>query len=1480
MILAMWMTGCGGATGALIGALSQDSSGRSSTNVTVSQLELVDQRKSPALLQLALRHPFSLPTGAQLTLELADGTLAPLRLVDDRSQGIHNQLQELSSSPEGLVNLKLWDFAAQVGESFRGVSLIVELDGETSQHDVVVGNDPPSIEREPGGDFAQVSFPELAPGASAQGIVHIQFVVTDSSSDRVTVSVEYAVVDGPDLTGGERPPDSDFHPATLAGSTLSNISVSPTGRTLDLFWSTLQDVGTAEAEITLRLTPNDNDPLSGEGDIGEPTLVHSLRVDNNDPPTIDIANGLFLLSTDQRGGIPIPFTVSDPNGDRLDIIFQWREEGSVFPALPEGADEIRQLLRDPIQRLFYQIATEIPVIHGGNLGVPGLGADPDGLRAYLPEIHNTASSLLGSAGIVGRRLEILRDSIVPRPSTAVDDGVKGLVKAVPLDNGTAVALLDSPNQSDWRVQALDLATGMIQSVIATGSGRPTAMARGFVTQTLIVATVEGNSPGETWAFHQVDLADASAKCLVRSDQLPSTLSGFARDLVPISATSILATIGSSIVRVDVFSSGQISVYSILGGAEGPLVEPTGIAADMRNATGTYFLADRGLDRILSVDLQTGIPKVIFVRGGIVPAPMSVALSANHQELFVLTDDPSMTGLELQFLRLGHHDRDQDGVSDGELNLVVSGIDGSTGCLALGPDNLRVITTDDPCTPIWVGGGVEQAREITGYEPQTGAVLVDTPFAPLLKPADAWRVRDTSSGIPTNPDIEVLDHFVWDSNDLPNGGRVFLRAVPLDNAVGSSSTTLGKDVRGRFPAGQVGIGTVSLDECNSVIAEDLDGDGDLDLCATSSAGNQIAIYFQTERGVFGSIHPPISHPRMQTPRVVATGSLGGGGSVDLVAANIGSSNLMIFEGQNGTFSHHQTLEHPQMGGPKSVIVADLNKDGLQDLASANAFSSNLTVFFQSKKGEYDKPLVLGDSLLGPSIQVGDLNNDGQLDLGATSQQSNSVTLFYQEQSGAFANTLDIVDPELAGPRDLQFADFDQNGRLDLLISNFGKIVVFHQQEDGLFSSSVVVPTGVFSPLSTIAADFNSDGKYDLLSCFPNIDPPKTELRYQQSSGGFSAPIVSNYLFGQKPRSVLASDLNSDGLLDMAVGQQTRVGVHFQRADGERYDEVVLESVVRPVYADVNDDGLLDIVSEDFGLVLFQTFQREFEFSGLFVEHSNIGFTRSVAPMDLDSDGDIDFALFDNQDLGIVLQEDGEFVSDSVLPGGFALPPLSSVETIDFNSDQLLDLIVGRSVCFLQLTSGVFAEEPVFAPQACSDPSCINTKLADLDTNGLPDSIYLDGDQFSIHLHRLPHQYDLPIEIALPSPALTFDAADLDRDGHLDLVAVGGSSITVLYQQGLGALWEHPVQIDLSQLATGLRAVRVADLDSNGWPDLILLSTEGLWIMRQTYSRLFEHPPTLEGSTPTNLYEITVLDVDSDGTTDITVAGGPTHIFFGR
>jgi len=308
----------------------------------------------------------------------------------------------------------------------------------------------------------------------------------------------------------------------------------------------------------------------------------------------------------------------------------------------------------------------------------------------------------------------------------------------------------------------------------------------------------------------------------------------------------------------------------------------------------------------------------------------------------------------------------------------------------------------------------------------------------------------------------------------------------------------------------------------------------------------------------------------TPLALATGDFNADGKLDLVVANLYSSDVSVFLGKgNGTFE--PAVNYNVRSDPYSVALGDFNGDGRVDLAVVNDGSNSVSVLLGKGDGTFQAALNYGTGPQPTSVAVGDFNRDGKLDLAVTSFASDTVSVLLGNGDDTFRTALSYG----AGtqPWSVAVGDFNRDGRLDLAVANkFGdNISILLGNGDGTFLSPVNYAVGS-APESVAVADFNRDGKLDVV--VGNFDSNDISVLLGNGDGTFKAAV--NYAVAS-PQSIAIGDLNGDGNLDLIVGSfDNAVSVLLGSGNGTFRPAVTFGCVTGAVTTgDFNSDGRLDV-----------------------------------------------------------------------------------------------------------------------------------------------------------------------------------------------------------------------------------------------------------------------------------------------------------------
>ncbi|MFN0244557.1 MAG: FG-GAP-like repeat-containing protein [Planctomycetota bacterium] len=1496
------LSACGAGTAAAVSGGSDESGGNAAASI--ANFAVIDAQV-PALcrVEFVVRDAEGDPTDVELLYSVPGQPeqrithIAPIVGVPVPSANPGS----LASSASGVLYAFQWDFAAEAllpddGGFVEGARVIARLDGASalapsSNTHAGIGNDPP-----------EVIAAHAPKDAEVIGIAAVPFAVTDSSSDPISIQVEYDIVgDVPDagwriarpagLAPGAPTPDFAFRGV---------VAPPDPGVELVFFWNTNIDLLDLEHDVALRFTPSDAVV------VGASASTPSFHVDNNAAPIATVSGDLLLLNTDVRRGVPIPYTIRDEESDDVQVVLQWKHPEDDFPPLPNTLAEIGALLADPAQRELLHICSEHPTwVEGGVVPI-------DSSSVRLPELATSASSILADVTIVGREIEILRASSIPAPiaSTWSANPLQQPVAVLPLGDGIEAIVLDRAAPGAWRLRQLDLATGVVtRELVASAPGEPNAMTFERDETSVLVASDIGGA----WQVTRVLLADGSVASWIAFDG--TTEAGRVRGIASVGSHVALITLSSSLIRLAETGPGAAQATTLFD----DLSMPWGIAVDPLARERVYVAehdapTGAGFGRIVVIDLDRRERNVLTFgardpRADVVHAPRALALDPRAGRLFVVQDLDPPVGTVVRAIDIGS-------ASATAAFTASPSLAGDVGSIATGRDGLVVLALSSE-DDLAVGGGLEQRRTVEAFDLAPRIAHVSVAFDPALHASQRYRVeqpRVTPRATPAG----ARGVFLWNSEDARAGGELQFRATPMDAEHGVDGTTDGaKRIRSALDTDPIVLGDASLSNLpQCVVSADIDGDGDLDLVSANTGGDTITVFFQTSSGVFGSAPLSLGDTSVTNdPMSVAAADMDDDGDLDIASANRGNDTLTVFfQTSPGAFAGAPLA----LGGPgittdpQSVVAADLDGDGDLDLASANSSTHTLTVFFQTSAGAFAVvPVVLGGpgiTSVAQSVTAGDLDGDGDLDLATANSGSNTVTVFFQTSPGVFASTpLALGDPSTS-PVSVTAADLDGDGDLDLATANFtvdniGSVTVYFQTNRGVFARAPLTLSGTGGGGAVRAADLDGDGDLDLVSANP-LESTLTVF-FQTSPGVFAAePLtLGDSNVTNQPSYVEPADLDGDGDVDLASANRAgHTLTVFLQASSGAFGSLPLSFgnssiTIRPrsvAMGDMDDDGDLDVVSANSISNTLTIFMQSSPgvFAGAPLTLGDVRvtpFPTSVAPADIDGDGDLDLVCANMLNVTVHFQTSPGVFGSSPLAlesdGGLGAIP-RSVAAVDLDLDGDLDVVSPNpssdtlTISF-QTSPGVFAAPPLLlgSPSVTDQPTSVIA--ADLDGDLDLDLVSANqaGDNLAVFFQTSPGTFD-PVpttlgDASVSDGALKVAAADLDGDGDLDLVAAcqNTDALSIFFQTSPGKFGAVPLLVGNSSITDSVVAVAAADIDHDGDVDLVAggNGADTLTVFLQTSPGVFGVASVLGGPTVTNLpFSIALGDIDGDGDVDIVSA----------
>ncbi|CAM9188952.1 unnamed protein product [Choristocarpus tenellus] len=325
-------------------------------------------------------------------------------------------------------------------------------------------------------------------------------------------------------------------------------------------------------------------------------------------------------------------------------------------------------------------------------------------------------------------------------------------------------------------------------------------------------------------------------------------------------------------------------------------------------------------------------------------------------------------------------------------------------------------------------------------------------------------------------------------------------------------------------------STSASEAQTVFAADLDGDGDLDVLSASWEDDTIQ-WYENEDGFGQFSQGTVISSKVNGAGHVFAADLDGDGDMDVLATSFFDDYVVWYENEGGEFFEGVVITSMMLVEPYALYVEDLDNDGDKDILTGS-FDTGLIVWFENVNGNFTTNKTITLEAKGVwSVSAVDIDGDGDMDVLSASRIDGSVRWFENlDGLGNFTNGT-VIASDVPEVYSIYAADLDGDEDLDVVSANHDNHSIrWYENIDGngTFSSGTDIFSEALGAYYIYAADLDGDGDIDVLSA--SFDDDSVRWYENLGSGTFSSDkLLTSEAEGST--SVIAVDLDGDGDIDV-------------------------------------------------------------------------------------------------------------------------------------------------------------------------------------------------------------------------------------------------------------------------------------------------------------------------------------------------------------
>jgi hypothetical protein len=395
-----------------------------------------------------------------------------------------------------------------------------------------------------------------------------------------------------------------------------------------------------------------------------------------------------------------------------------------------------------------------------------------------------------------------------------------------------------------------------------------------------------------------------------------------------------------------------------------------------------------------------------------------------------------------------------------------------------------------------------------------------------------------------------------------------------------------------------------DATSEVVAADFNGDGRIDIAVSvdsAASSNKLYLHNGSSTPFTGVVEQEFGLETDVT-RCLASGDVDGDGDLDLIAGTSALNRIFINDGSSvepfGTASDF-FVPGGTSTNTTQVVIADIDNDGGLDWLSANSnatgrFFTNLsparTAVYRADTDSY------GANRDTPGLALGDVNGDGLVDIVEASVGAPGPQLYLNtgtRRSAVFSGTGTPIGSDTTGPRCIALGDLNRDGLLDVVMGRSGatnKLFLNDGAGDPFDTAGAGLDIGSETEdTRSIAVGYiNGDGLPDVAVGNGGAGERNRVYLAQNTANPFQSVPTGSPVGAdtEVTTSIALADLNRDGRTDVVTGSTgSAVRLYLNAGDADLFTLIVNGTVINGAgfatqsvaLADVDVDGDIDVIT---------------------------------------------------------------------------------------------------------------------------------------------------------------------------------------------------------------------------------------------------------------------------------------------------------------